>query len=122
METAIAHVYVQLQTAPAVVFAPQEEQAVLEKIVRARRASLAPGAACGRQTTPFTHHGPPGGAANPHILVSEPSVGDFDEPLFFFGANGTVETRRSSTQSMGPVAVPVSVARALRVGDQSWCR
>ena len=65
----------------------QEEQAVLDKIVREtqRRASLVPPA-----------------AGNPSILVSEPSVGDFDDP-FFFG-----NPRRSSTQSMGPVVVPVS--------------
>ena len=74
------------------IFYFQEEQAVLEKIVRERRASLAPSA----------QH-----AANlgPHILVSEPSVGDFGEEPFLY-----IAPRRSSTQSMGPVVVPVSLS------------
>ena len=66
----------------------QEEQAVLEKIVRERRASLVP-------TNQSCKIGP-------HILVSEPSVQDFDNFLF-------PNIRRASTQSMGPVVVPVSM-------------
>lgn len=61
----------------------QEEQAVLDKIVRDRRASLGPRT-----------------AANPHITVSEASIPDYDS----YFAN----PRRASTQSMGPVVVPVS--------------
>lgn len=60
---------------------------MLEKIVRERRASLAPNPA---QLN-----------AGPHILVSEPSVGDMEEHMFY----GL--PRRASTQSMGPVAVPL---------------
>lgn len=63
---------------------------MLDKIVREtrQRASLVPQPGC-----------------TPSILVSEPSVGDFDDP-FFLG-----NPRRSSTQSMGPVVVPVSIIR-----------
>lgn len=65
----------------------QEEQAVLDRIVRDRRASLAP---CGITTL-----------RGPHILVSEASVQDFDEHILY-------PIRRASTQSMGPVVAPVS--------------
>ena len=60
---------------------------MLEKIVRERRASLAP------------HQANMG----PHIMVSEASVGDFGEPGYLY-----ITPRRASTQSMGPVVVPVS--------------
>ena len=61
---------------------------MLEKIVRERRASLAPSQA---------------GNMGPHIMVSEASVGDFGEPFLY------IAPRRASTQSMGPVVVPVSI-------------
>lgn len=66
-----------------------EEQAVLEKLVKARKASLAPGI-----------HSLPAGN-NPHILVSGASIGDFDHSFFYMQ-----NPRRSSTQSVGPVVVP----------------
>lgn len=75
-----------------VVFSFQEEQAVLEKIVRERRASLA-------------HRS---GTATPHIMVSEASIPDRHDG-WFFGS-----FRRASTQSMGPVVVPVSSRSAQR--------
>ena len=55
--------------------------------MRERRASLAPQ---GQGQCPV------------NILVSEPSVSDFEEQFYL----GT--PRRASTQSMGPVVVPVS--------------
>ena len=62
---------------------------MLEKIVQEtqRRASLVQG----HQST-----------VTPSILVSEPSVSDFED-RFYLGT-----PRRASTQSMGPVVVPVS--------------
>ncbi|CAD5113961.1 DgyrCDS3124 [Dimorphilus gyrociliatus] len=57
-----------------------EEQAVLDRICRRGSKS---------------HH-----AANPSILVSEPSCQDFEGDLPFGGH------RRASTQSMGPIVVP----------------
>ncbi len=68
----------------------QEEQAVLEKIVRDRRASLAPPPQMGGSS--------PG---TPHILVSGASNQELGEPYFL------EVPRRASTQSMGPVVVPV---------------
>ena len=43
-----------------------------------------------------------GAGITPNILVSEPSCQDFEEQFYL----GT--PRRASTQSMGPVVVPVS--------------
>ena len=63
----------------------QEEQAVLDKIVRERKASLAR----------------PSQGLTPHIMVSEASGSDLSDAMFFGNP------RRSSTQSMGPVVVPV---------------
>ncbi len=67
---------------------------MLEKVVREtqRRASIIQG--CG------------GTGTTPNILVSEPSCQDFEE-TFYLGT-----PRRSSTQSMGPVVVPVSTRRS----------
>ena len=69
----------------------QEEQAVLDKIVKARKASLAPGI----RSLPV--------GSNPHILVSGASIGEFDDRFFY-----TENPRRCSTQSVGPIVVPVS--------------
>ena len=70
----------------------QEEQAVLEKVVREtqRRASIIQGCGVGLP---------------PNILVSEPSTQDImaDNEIFLSAP------RRCSTQSMGPVVVPVSL-------------
>ncbi len=76
----------------------QEEQAVLEKVVREtqRRASIIQGCGMGLP---------------PNILVSEPSTQDImaDNEIFLSAP------RRCSTQSMGPVVVPVSYMQCTMV-------
>ena len=80
------HMYVVFLLAKAMIF--QEEQAVLDRIVRERRSSLAP-----VSLAPASRR--------PHILVSEASVQVLDDDY-----DDLTSVRRASTQSLGPVVVP----------------